>query len=47
MQSRRQGWKKEVGFRKKEVPSLDEAFWDGPHSQYLSQHGCILLDMQK
>jgi hypothetical protein len=28
------------------VPSLEEAFRDGPHAQYLSQYGHILLEMR-
>jgi hypothetical protein len=43
---RRQGRKKEAGVRKKGVPSLEEAFRDGPHAQYLSQYGHILLEMR-
>jgi hypothetical protein len=47
VQNRKQGRKKEVGVRKRWVPSLDEVFRDGPHTQYLSQHGPILLDMRE
>lgn len=41
MKTRRQGHKKEVGVREKGVASLEEAFQDGPHAQYLSQHGHV------
>jgi hypothetical protein len=29
------------------VPSLEEAFRDGPHAQYLSQHGHVLREMRE
>ena len=46
MKTRRQGRKKEVGVREKGVLSLEEAFRDGPHAQYLSQHGHVLREMR-
>ena len=45
MKTRRQGRKKEVGVREKGVASLEEAFQDGLHAQYLSQHGHVLQEM--
>jgi hypothetical protein len=47
MKTRRQGRKKEVGVHEKGVPSLEEAFRDGPHAQYLSQHGHVLREMRE
>jgi hypothetical protein len=42
----RQGRKKEAGIRETGVPSLEDAFRDGPHVQYLSQYEYILLEMR-
>jgi hypothetical protein len=42
---RRQGRKKDVGVCKTGGPCLKKAFRDGPHAQYLSQHGSVLLEM--
>jgi hypothetical protein len=47
VKSRRQGRKKAVGVRERGVPSLDDAFREGLHEQYLSQHGHILLGLQE
>ena len=43
---RRQGWKKKTGVYKTGVSSLEDTFRDGPHAQYLSQYGHILLEMR-
>jgi hypothetical protein len=43
---RRHGRKKEPGVRETGVTSLEDAFREGPHAQYLSQHGHVLLEMR-